>query len=191
MKKTLAIIIILFFVLFGTNIVFATSTTQDALNGLSSTTQESIDIITGTNKSNNTEEQNNTNQSNKENVNNLETKIQKNNEKQNNEAQNSSATSKIADMTNKEKKTLEDYKEAYGSDSYGLTAYILSRIQIYSIPFCFLGVAISAIYQYVLGVRKLDTRDKGFTIMISIITLFVIAQVLPLIFAIVVKGWRG
>ena len=102
-----------------------------------------------------------------------------------------SATSKIVEMKDNEKNTLEDYKEAYGSDSYGLTAYILSRIQIYSIPFCFLGIAISAIYQYVLGVRKLDTRDKGFTIMISIITLFVIAQVLPLIFAIVVKGWRG
>lgn len=68
---------------------------------------------------------------------------------------------------------------------------MLSRVQIYSIPFCFLGIAISAIYQYVLGIRKLDTRDKGFTIMISIVTLFVIAQVLPLIFAIVVKGWRG
>ena len=91
----------------------------------------------------------------------------------------------------KEKKTLEDYQESYGSDTYGLTAYVLNKIQIFSIPFCFLGIAISAIYQYIIGIRKLDTRDKGFAIMISIITLFVIAQVLPLIFAIVVKGWRG
>ena len=88
-------------------------------------------------------------------------------------------------------KTLEDYKKAYGDDTYGLTAYILNKVQIYSIPFCFIGITISAIYQYVLGIRKLDTRDKGFAIMISIITIFVIAQVLPLIFAIVVKGWRG
>lgn len=101
------------------------------------------------------------------------------------------ATSGVAEGVKREKQTLEDYKQAYESDAYGLTAYVLSRVQIYSIPFCFLGIAISAIYQYVLGVRKLDTRDKGFTIMISIITIFVIAQVLPLIFAIVVKGWRG
>lgn len=100
-------------------------------------------------------------------------------------------TSQLVEIKNKEKVTLEDYQEAYGSETYGLTAYILSRVQIYSIPFCFLGVAISAIYQYVLGIRKLDVRDKGFTIMISIITLFIIAQVLPLIFAVVVKGWRG
>jgi hypothetical protein len=99
--------------------------------------------------------------------------------------------SQIIELKNNEKKTIEDYQEAYGSETYGLTAYVLSRIQIYSIPFCFLGIAVSAIYQYVLGIRKLDTRDKGFAIMISIITLFIIAQVLPLIFAIVVKGWRG
>lgn len=99
--------------------------------------------------------------------------------------------SQLVERKDKEKKKLEDYQEAYGSESYGLTAYVLSRIQIYSIPFCFLGIAISAIYQYVLGIRKLDVRDRGFTIMISIVTLFIIAQVLPLIFAIVVKGWRG
>ena len=100
-------------------------------------------------------------------------------------------TSQLVEIKNKEKTTLEDYQESYGSETYGLTAYVLSRIQIYSIPFCFIGIAVSAIYQYVLGIRKLDVRDKGFTIMISIITIFIIAQVLPLIFAVVVKGWRG
>lgn len=103
----------------------------------------------------------------------------------------SETMNQLVEMKDNEKKTLEDYQKAYGSDTYGLTAYILNKIQIYSIPFCFVGIAISAIYQYVLGIRKLDTRDKGFAIMISIITIFIIAQVLPLIFAIVVKGWRG
>ena len=103
----------------------------------------------------------------------------------------SDTVSQLVEIKDNEKKTLEDYQKAYGSDTYGLTAFILSRVQIYSSPFCFVGIAISAIYQYVLGIRKLDTRDKGFTIMISIITIFIIAQVLPLIFAIVVKGWRG
>lgn len=109
----------------------------------------------------------------------------------NNENIQETSVSKIVDIKDKEKKTLEDYQQAYGSDTYGLTAYVLNRIQIYSIPFCFLGIALSAIYQYVLGIRRLDKREKGFAVMISIITIFVIAQVLPLIFAIVVKGWRG
>lgn len=103
----------------------------------------------------------------------------------------SETVNQLVEMKDNEKKTLEDYQKAYGSETYGLTAYILNKVQVLSIPFCFVGIAISAIYQYVLGIRKLDTRDKGFAIMISIITIFIIAQVLPLIFAIVVKGWRG
>ena len=94
-------------------------------------------------------------------------------------------------MKQKVLKSMEDYKEAYGSDTYGLVAYILDKVRIYSIPVGFLGIAISAIYQYVIGIRKLDVRDKGFNAMIGIVTMLIICQVLPLIFAIVVKGWRG
>ncbi len=109
----------------------------------------------------------------------------------NNVLQSESTTGELIELKEKEMQTIEDYKVAYGSDTYGLAAYILNRIRIYSIPLCFVGIAIAAIYQYVLGIRKLDVRDKGFNIMIAIITVFVICQVLPLIFAIVVKGWRG
>lgn len=88
-------------------------------------------------------------------------------------------------------KTLEEYRQKYGSDAYGLTAYILNVIRIYSIPFCFLGIAVSAIYQYVIGIRKLDTQEKGLVMMVSFITILVICQILPLAFAIVVKFGRG
>lgn len=97
----------------------------------------------------------------------------------------------LIEIKEKELKQIEDFTEAYGSESYGMTAYLLNKIRIYSIPCCFVGIAVAAIYQYVLGVRKIDVRDRGLLLMIGFITLFVIAQVLPLIFAIVVKGWRG
>ena len=99
--------------------------------------------------------------------------------------------SQLIEIKEKELQSLEDYKEAYGSDTYGLVAYILDKVRIYSIPVGFLGIAISAIYQYVIGIRKLDVRDKGFNAMIGIVTMLIICQVLPLIFAVVVKGWRG
>ena len=102
--------------------------------------------------------------------------------------QNESRLIKIKDNA---AKTLDEYKEKYGSDAYGLTAYILNIIRIYSIPFCFLGIAISAIYQYVIGIRKLDTQEKGLVTMISFVTILVICQILPLAFAIVVKFGRG
>ena len=116
-------------------------------------------------------------------------------EESNNQAQNevlqNESTSKIIELKEKDLNSLEDYTITYGSESYGMAAFILNKVRLYSIPLCFVGIAISAIYQYVIGVRKLDVRDKGFNIMIAIITVFVICQVLPLIFAIVVKGWRG
>ena len=110
------------------------------------------------------------------------------------------ATEKIIDAQNESQliqikenaaKTLDEYKQKYGSDAYGLTAYILNIIRIYSIPFCFLGIAFSAIYQYVIGIRKLDTQEKGLVMMVSFITILVICQILPLAFAIVVKFGRG
>ena len=100
-------------------------------------------------------------------------------------------SSELVQIRDKELTEIEDYKQAYGSDSYGFTAYILNKVRIYSIPFCFIGIAVGAIYQYVIGIKRIDVRDKGFALVIGFVTVFVICQVLPLIFAIVVKSWRG
>lgn len=101
------------------------------------------------------------------------------------------ASSNLVDLKDKAWKALEDYQAAYGNDTYGLVAYFLNIVRIYSIPFGFVGIVIAAIYRYVIGIRKLDVQDKGFGVLVAIITVMVICQVLPLIFAIVVRGWRG
>ena len=98
--------------------------------------------------------------------------------------------STLVQLKEKEMKSLEDYRERYGSDSYGLTAYILHKIQVYSIPFCFLGIMVGAIYNYVLGIRHLETQEKGLALMVTFVTLAIICQVLPLVFTIVVKFGR-
>jgi len=87
--------------------------------------------------------------------------------------------------------SLEDYKVKYGSDAYGLVAYILNLVRIYSIPFCFLGIAIGAIHRYIIGIRKLDTLEKGMGLMVTFITILIICQILPLAFAVFVKFGRG
>ena len=105
---------------------------------------------------------------------------------------NLNTTSKMIELSESQKKSLEDYQKSYDSETYGFVAYILNNVRLFSIPFCFLGIAISAIYQYVIGIRKLDVRYKGFYTMIAFVTLFVIAQILPLVFVIVIKGFgRG
>lgn len=99
--------------------------------------------------------------------------------------------SKLVEIKETQTKSLEDYQEKYGSDAYGLVAYILNIVRIYSIPFCFLGIAIGAIHQYVIGIRKLDTLEKGMGLIVTFVTLLIICQVLPLAFAMFVKFGRG
>ena len=89
------------------------------------------------------------------------------------------------------KNNVEEYVAQYGSYPYGVAAYILNVVRIYSIPFCFVGIVIGAIHQYVLGIRKLDVRDRGFALITTFVKILLICQVLPLIFTIVVNGWRG
>ena len=103
----------------------------------------------------------------------------------------SKTESKLVEIKETQTKSLDDYKTKYGSDSYGLVAYILNLVRIYSIPFCFLGIAIGAIHQYIIGIRKLDTLEKGMGLVVTFVTLLVICQVLPLVFAVFVKFGRG
>ena len=103
----------------------------------------------------------------------------------------SNTTSELIDMKEKTSDKMDKYTENYGSEAYGTAAFIIDQVRLYSIPFCFVGIAIGALYQYVLGNRRLDMKHRGFNAIIAFITILVICQILPLIFAIVVRGWRG
>jgi len=95
----------------------------------------------------------------------------------------------ILEIKNDVDNEIDEYAKKYGSESYGLAAFILNKVRIYSIPLCFVGIAIGALYQFVMGTRRLDMKHRGYGIIIASVTILVICQVLPLIFAIVVKGW--
>jgi len=104
---------------------------------------------------------------------------------------NSTQAAELIEIRESTKATLEDYIDRYGSKTYGTVAYILAAVRIYSIPFCFIGIVIGGLYQYVLGIRRLDVRDTGWKMMITTITILLICQVLPLVYAVIVNGWRG
>jgi hypothetical protein len=100
-------------------------------------------------------------------------------------------TSNLIEEREQAKTKMDEYIEDYDNNrTYGITAFVLSIIQAYSWPVCFLGVALGAIAQFILGTRKLDFRQRGSRMMLGFLTLFVICQVLPLIFTVVVIGWR-
>lgn len=103
-----------------------------------------------------------------------------------------STASKLIEIKEKGSQEVEDYIKAYdNNESYGWTAFILAKVRIFSIPCCFIGIAVGAIYQYVIGIRRLDVRDRGFLLIIGFVTIFVICQILPLVYAIVVKGFAS
>lgn len=104
---------------------------------------------------------------------------------------NSDTTGKLIEIKEKSSKELDDYVEAYGDETYGFTAYILNKVRFFSIPLCFLGIAVGAIYQYVIGIRNMGTRYKGFFAVIAFVTILIICQVLPFIFVVVVKFGRS
>ena len=101
-------------------------------------------------------------------------------------------TSKLIQIKEKGAQEIEDYIKAYdNNEAYGWTAFILAKIRIFSIPCCFIGIAMGAIYRYVIGIRKADVSDRGFLLIIAFVTILVICQILPLVFAIVVKGFTS
>lgn len=84
------------------------------------------------------------------------------------------------------------YSEKYGSDAYWVAGYVIEEIvQPYSIPLCFAGIAIGLVFQYVMGTRRLDYKHRGFGTVIIFVTILIICQVLPFVYALVVTGWRG
>lgn len=85
-----------------------------------------------------------------------------------------------------------EYTEKYGGEAYWLAGFIIEEVvQPYSIPLCFVGIALGAVFQYVMGTRRLDYKHRGFGMIIIFVTVLIICQLLPFIYALVVTGWRG
>ncbi len=102
--------------------------------------------------------------------------------------QGNAAETVINHMTDKDKKIAE-YTEKYGGDVfYGKTAYYLGVIQKYSIPVCFIGLAIGALNFFIIGNKKLEKKEQGFGMIVAFLLGLVVFQVLPLLFAIIVAG---
>ena len=94
----------------------------------------------------------------------------------------------INNVKNREERIAE-YTAKYGGDAvYGKTAYYLNLAQKYSIPICFIGLAIGALNFFIIGNKKLEKREQGFGMIVAFLLGLVVFQVLPLLFAIVVAG---
>lgn len=87
-------------------------------------------------------------------------------------------------------KTLEKYRNEYrNSIIYGTIAYILHMLSLISIPILVILLIVSYVYDSVIGLKTRSLYNKGRVIRFHVLTFFVACQLMPLIFATVIKGW--
>ena len=87
-------------------------------------------------------------------------------------------------------KTLEKYKNEYrNSIIYGTIAYALHMLSLISIPVLIILLIVSYVYDSVIGLKTRSLYNKGRLIRFHVLTFFVACQLMPLIFATVIKGW--
>lgn len=103
----------------------------------------------------------------------------------------SNSNSIITQLKQKNNKKLNSYIEKYGSDGFGFFAYFLNVIQRYSIPICVLIFVIGAFYYYVISIKKFVEGERGYAMIVSSIIFLIIAQVAPLVFALIVTIGRS
>lgn len=86
--------------------------------------------------------------------------------------------------------SLTKYKEKYKNNVvYGTIAYVLNIVRLASVPFFVIGYLISIVYEFIVGMKRREMVRKGRGMRITLGSAFIMAQVLPLVFAIVIKFW--
>lgn len=93
----------------------------------------------------------------------------------------------LANMSKKERKIAE-YTDKYNDKTLAVTAYWLDVAHLYSIPVFIILITWGAFNCYIIGEKKLDKREQGFSTMVASLIGLVVFQVLPFLFALLVVG---
>ena len=97
----------------------------------------------------------------------------------------------VVELDQKNNEKLNKYIEKYGDTALGYAAYILNRIQVYSIPICTILFVVGAFLYWVVSAEKYIEGTRGYGYIVSSIIFLAISQIVPLIFALIVTIGRG
>ena len=86
-----------------------------------------------------------------------------------------------------------DRKKAYYIDKYndefmGTIAYGLDWLRIYSLPVIFIIMIIGSFNFLIIGNKKLDKKEQGYSMIVFSVIALVVFNVLPLLYAVLVAG---
>ena len=124
---------------------------------------------------------------NTEKASNQESVSQSDTEELNNRRGNASKTT-INRVTTQSEKIDKYTKDLGGNRTNGLVFYWLSVVREYSIPVFFILFVIAGLNFFIIGNKKLDKREQGFNMIVTLIVGLIVFQVLPFLFAIIVAG---
>ena len=94
----------------------------------------------------------------------------------------------INNLTSKDKE-IDRYTEALGGNRFNGTAlYYLQMARKYSYPIIFVLLVIASLNYFIIGNKKLDKRENGFRMLVTLIIGLIVFQILPLLFSIVVRS---
>ena len=91
-------------------------------------------------------------------------------------------------LVSKEEKIRDNTEKLGGNRTNGTVLYYLELVRSYSYPVCFVGMVIASLNFFIIGNKKLEKRESGFKMLVTLIVGLIVFQVLPLLFAIVVAG---
>ena len=91
-------------------------------------------------------------------------------------------------LISKEEQIRENTEKLGGNRVNGEVLYYLELVRAYSYPVCFVGLVIASLNFFIIGNKKLEKREQGFKMLVTLIVGLIVFQVLPLLFAIVVAG---
>lgn len=109
------------------------------------------------------------------------------NEADNSEKHTAAADKVLENMSKKERKIAE-YTDKYNSETHGITAYYIEVVQLYSIPVFIIFLIIGAFNFFIVGEKKLDKKEQGFSFIMASLCGLVFFQVLPFLYALLVAG---
>ncbi len=96
----------------------------------------------------------------------------------------------IKNLTSKEEEIAE-YTEKFGGNKTNATVlYYLKKVAYYSVPVCFVGLVIAGLNFFIIGNKKLEKREAGFKMLVTLIVGLIVFQALPLLFTIIALAGR-
>ncbi len=100
----------------------------------------------------------------------------------------SPASEKVLSNVTKKDKRMTELTDKYNDKVFGSVAYYLEVAQKYSLPICFIGIAIGAFNFLIIGNKKLDKKEQGFGWIVGFTIGLVVFNVIPLLFALFVAA---